>query len=63
MPIYLYKCSKCKSLIEKIQPNNAVPPSRCDDCGEMGTLQKQISAPACFQLKGGGYYESDFKHR
>ena len=59
MPIYDYKCSKCEHEIEIIQKINDKPKEVCPKCNKKG-LKKQISAPS-FRLKGGGWYETDFK--
>ena len=59
MPIYDYKCSKCEHEIEIIQKINDKPKEVCPKCKKKG-LKKQISAPS-FRLKGGGWYETDFK--
>ena len=59
MPIYDYKCSKCEHEIEIIQKVNDKPKKICPKCNKR-TLKKQISAPS-FRLKGGGWYETDFK--
>ena len=61
MPIYLYKCSRCKETVEKIQPVDSTPPSTCEHCNAHGTMEKQISAPASFILKGTGWYKTDFR--
>ena len=64
MPIFLYKCVKCGETVEKLQPNSSTPPpNRCESCGEIGTLEKQISAPSGFILKGNGWYKTDFKNQ
>jgi len=59
MPIYDYKCSKCEYQIEIIQKVSDKPKKICPKCNKR-TLKKQISAPS-FRLKGGGWYETDFK--
>ena len=59
MPIYDYKCSKCEHEIEVIQKINDKPKEVCPKCNKKG-LKKQVSAPS-FRLKGGGWYETDFK--
>jgi len=60
MPIYEYKCSKCEDSFEKILGFNAPLPSECELCGAKNSINKLISAPS-FRLKGGGWYETDFK--
>ncbi len=59
MPIYAYRCASCghaKDVLQKIaDPLLTV----CPACGE-STFQKQVTA-AGFQLKGSGWYATDFK--
>ena len=59
MPIYDYKCSDCGHQIEVIQKFSDEPKTLCSECGKE-TLKKMVSAPS-FRLKGGGWYETDFK--
>ena len=59
MPIYDYKCSNCGQELEIIQKFSDKPKILCPNCGEE-SLTKLISAPS-FRLKGGGWYETDFK--
>ena len=59
MPIYDYKCSKCEHQIEVIQKVNDEPKTFCTKC-KSESLKKLVSAPS-FRLKGGGWYETDFK--
>jgi putative FmdB family regulatory protein len=59
MPIYEYQCGACGHKLEAIQKINDAPLSDCPECGQPA-LQKLISA-AGFRLKGGGWYETDFK--
>lgn len=59
MPIYEYRCQSCDAAHEAIQKTTDAPLVDCPQCGEPG-LRKQVSAPA-FRLKGGGWYETDFK--
>ena len=59
MPIYEYKCSGCDELIEVLQKMSDDPLVDCPSC-EGGKLTKKVSA-AAFRLKGGGWYETDFK--
>ena len=56
MPIYEYKCLKCKDLFEAIQKINDAPLSVCRECG--GELKKQITNTS-FVLKGSGWYVTD----
>ena len=59
MPIYEYKCDDCEHTLEKLQKMSDDPLVDCPACGKP-SLQKLISA-AGFRLKGGGWYETDFK--
>ena len=59
MPIYDYKCSDCEHEIEVIQKISDKPKTICPKCNTK-SLKKLISAPS-FRLKGGGWYETDFK--
>ena len=59
MPIYEYQCSKCDHQLEAIQKFSDAPLIECPACHETA-LKKLISA-ASFRLKGGGWYETDFK--
>ena len=59
MPIYDYKCSNCGQKFELIQKFSDKPKTTCPNC-EKDTLSKLVSAPS-FRLKGGGWYETDFK--
>ena len=59
MPIYEYKCESCGHYLDIIQKFSDAPLTDCPDCGE-AALKKLLSAPS-FRLKGGGWYETDFK--
>jgi len=59
MPIYEYRCSSCGQEFEILQKVSDAPLKKCPECGKPA-LQKLISAPS-FRLKGGGWYETDFK--
>ena len=59
MPIYEYQCSECGHQLETIQRLSDPPLTDCPECGTAG-LRKLISA-AGFRLKGGGWYQTDFK--
>jgi len=59
MPIYEYRCSECTHDLEVIQGMSDPELVDCPKCGKPG-LKKLISA-AGFRLKGGGWYETDFK--
>ena len=57
MPIYEYRCRKCGTVIEKIQKFSDPPLRRHAGCG--GTLTKLVSQSS-FQLKGSGWYVTDY---
>ena len=59
MPIYEYQCQACGNEHEALQKMSADPLIMCPACSEP-ELKKKISA-AGFGLKGGGWYETDFK--
>ena len=59
MPIYEYRCEHCGHELEKMQKISDAPLTDCPECGRPA-LKKLISA-AGFRLKGGGWYETDFK--
>jgi len=59
MPIYEYQCQACGELHEALQKISDDPLLDCPACGAP-QLKKKVSA-AAFRLKGGGWYETDFK--
>lgn len=59
MPIYEYECKACGHQLEAMQKMADDPLTDCPAC-EKKELVKLISA-AGFRLKGGGWYETDFK--
>ncbi|MGD8567498.1 MAG: zinc ribbon domain-containing protein [Gammaproteobacteria bacterium] len=59
MPIYEYQCKACGHRLEAIQKISDDPLKDCPQCRKP-ELKKLISA-AGFRLKGGGWYETDFK--
>lgn len=59
MPIYEYRCDNCAHEFETIQKVSEDPLKTCPACAQ-DALRKKISA-AGFRLKGGGWYETDFK--
>lgn len=60
MPIYEYRCEACGHDLEVIQRFSDAQLTTCPACGKE-TLKKQLSA-AGFQLKGSGWYATDFKN-
>ncbi|THB67464.1 MAG: zinc ribbon domain-containing protein [Gammaproteobacteria bacterium] len=61
MPIYEYECEACGNRMEAIQKISDEPLTKCPSCGKEN-LKKLVSA-AAFKLKGGGWYETDFKNK
>src|SRR5215831_7346442 len=59
MPFYEYECSACKFYVEALQKISDAPLKKCPSCKKQ-TLKRLVSAPV-FRLKGGGWYETDFK--
>ncbi len=59
MPIYEYRCGNCGHELEAIQKMSDPVLETCPDCNR-DALKRLISAPS-FRLKGGGWYETDFK--
>jgi putative FmdB family regulatory protein len=59
MPFYEYQCKACGHTLEAMQKVNDSPLRKCPDCGK-SQLTRLMSAPV-FRLKGGGWYETDFK--
>jgi len=59
MPFYEYECQNCKFYTELLQKVSDPPLTKCPSCGK-NRMKKLISAPV-FRLKGGGWYETDFK--
>ena len=59
MPIYEYRCPSCGFQKDHLQKKSDAPLSTCPSCGAEG-YAKLLSA-AGFQLKGSGWYATDFK--
>jgi putative FmdB family regulatory protein len=59
MPFYEYQCKNCGHDLEAMQKITERPLKKCPHCGK-SQLQRLMSAPV-FRLKGGGWYETDFK--
>lgn len=59
MPIYAYKCDACGHAMDALQKMSDAPLTVCPQCGKPA-LHKQVTA-AGFQLKGSGWYATDFK--
>ncbi|CAN5540900.1 hypothetical protein BH10PSE16_BH10PSE16_05390 [soil metagenome] len=59
MPIYAYKCESCGFAKDVLQKMSDTPLSVCPQCGA-SSFKKQLTA-AGFQLKGSGWYVTDFR--
>lgn len=59
MPIYAYKCESCGHAKDVLQKISDDPLSVCPACGQ-ASFKKQLTA-AGFQLKGSGWYVTDFR--
>lgn len=60
MPIYAYKCESCGHVKDVLQKISDQPLTDCPSCGA-ATFKKQLTA-AGFQLKGSGWYVTDFRN-
>lgn len=60
MPIYEYRCASCAFEDEFLQKVSDPKLTQCPKCGKP-TFEKLVSA-AGFQLKGNGWYATDFKN-
>ena len=61
MPIYEYRCAACGHDVEALQKISDAPLTECPACHKP-ELRKRVSA-AGFQLKGSGWYVTDFRDR
>jgi len=59
MPIYAYRCDDCGFAKDVLQKISDEPLTQCPSCGK-AAFKKQITA-AGFQLKGSGWYVTDFR--
>lgn len=59
MPIYAYKCASCGHQEDEMQKVSDAPLTACPKCGQ-ASYGKLLTA-AGFQLKGSGWYATDFK--
>jgi len=60
MPIYAYRCDSCGFTKDHLQKLSDAPLTTCPSC-QQESYSKQLSA-AGFQLKGSGWYATDFKN-
>lgn len=61
MPIYEYQCQLCHHKTEVLQKISDPALSVCPECHK-SSFNKVISSPAGFELKGTGWYVTDFKN-
>ena len=61
MPIYAYRCGSCGHAKDVLQKISDTPLTTCPSCGSQA-FAKQVTA-AGFQLKGSGWYATDFSGR
>ena len=61
MPIYEYQCTSCGHHMETLQKTTEKPLKKCPNCRKT-SLKKLISASS-FQLKGTGWYVTDFRDK
>jgi putative FmdB family regulatory protein len=59
MPIYAYRCGSCGFEKDVLQKLSDAPLTVCPEC-KAENFSKQLTAPG-FQLKGSGWYATDFK--
>jgi putative FmdB family regulatory protein len=59
MPIYEYRCDECGHQEDHLQKVSEKPLSKCPACGKKA--YKKLLSAAGFQLKGSGWYATDFK--
>lgn len=59
MPIYAYRCNSCGYEKDVLQKVSDAPLTTCPECSRE-SFGKQLTAPG-FQLKGSGWYATDFK--
>jgi putative FmdB family regulatory protein len=60
MPIYAYRCTSCGFEKDHLQKLNDPVLVTCPEC-HRDTYEKQVTAAAGYQLKGSGWYATDFK--
>lgn len=60
MPIYAYRCDDCGHAKDVLQKVSDAPLTVCPSCGQE-SFKKQLTA-AGFQLKGTGWYATDFRN-
>ena len=61
MPIYEYECTRCSHHFDSLQKISDTPLTECPACHKASL--KRLVSPAGFQLKGTGWYVTDFKDK
>ena len=61
MPIYEYQCSDCQHQFDVLQKLNDEHIKTCPNCSKESAVR--LVSAAAFQLKGTGWYETDFKNK
>lgn len=62
MPFYEYRCTHCRHMESLLESFGAPQQKTCPQCGKRRAFKRLISA-AGFQLKGEGWYVTDFKNK
>jgi putative FmdB family regulatory protein len=60
MPLYEYACNKCNENFELMKSFNDNNPVKCPKCG---TEAKKLISTTSFQLKGTGWYKTDYQNK
>ncbi len=61
MPIYEYACAKCGETMEVLQKISDPAPAKCEHCGSKRL--KRVMSQTSFQLKGEGWYITDYARK
>ena len=61
MPIYEYQCTNCDHKFDLLQKMNEEPAKECPECHKNKAVR--LVSAAGFQLKGTGWYATDFKDK
>lgn len=63
MAIYVWKCKECAAAQEVERPisESAVPPSKCEACGNTSTGWSKVIQPSGFVLKGSGWFRDGYQ--
>ena len=61
MPIYSYKCNKCKKTVELLRNVQDISPI-CDECGQGTVMDRLMSLTGKPKFSGSGFYETDYKN-